>query len=483
MSTAATNQMLLAFWRHRDREHPWGRRALTALALAALALVLYAKPGAWATVLASAAVLALACLWPPIVGSLLIQNHPHVARFVPGHVRRLRLLALAVWALIGLACTLLMWTFTPRMPSFAALLLIVAAALALMAWTARNWMLWLVLSFGPVIFFGSGLGRRLAPLWEATQALWQGQTLAVLTLCLVALGWSIARLFGNGDAAHRAVYERCARMRRTSAEAMTGKQSGAAAFGRPGNWLGRPFKAVEAAWLRHVLQRSAPTVRSALSRAEIVLHGEQHWLRQTLVVLMILATAALCFVVAFSMVGKGLQDNWTKGAYGMAIGLASMGINPGFALPNMLWHSRREQVLLRLLPGMPQGRALNRAVAALQLRHALISWGVTTAVLALLAWVARDAGLLCLSLGALPMCACWVLRRPAQMKAPTSWTAVVPVFAFLLMAWGIYVLNKAYDVPLAALALASLALSAALALWRWRVVTAAPVALPAGRFA
>ncbi|TXI18349.1 MAG: flavin reductase, partial [Roseateles sp.] len=58
----------------------------------------------------------------------------------------------------------------------------------------------------------------------------------------------------------------------------------------------------------------------------------------------------------------------------MAIGLMSMGINPAFMLPAMLWHSRREQALLRLLPGMPQGQALNRAVARLQLRHTLTAW-------------------------------------------------------------------------------------------------------------
>ncbi|WP_422010557.1 hypothetical protein [Roseateles sp.] len=483
MNAATSGQMLLAFWRQRDREHPWGRRCLIALALAGLGLSLYFTPGARPALLAGAAVLVLASLWTAIAGSLLLQNHPHVARFVPGHVRQMRELALASWAVLSLACAGLLWQFVPLMPSPQALLLLSAASLAFMAWAARAWTLWLIVSFAPVIVFGTGLGRRLAPLWTAARDLWAAQTLPVLALGLLALAWSIARLFGNGDAAHRVVYERCARMRRASNEAMTGKQSGAGAFGRPGTWLARPFEAAAAAWLRHVLAHAAPGTRSVLSRAEIVLHGQQHWVRQTLGALTALALAAAGFVIALAIVGPGLQDHWTRGAYGMAIGLASMGFNPSFALPNMLWHSRREQALLRLLPGMPQGQALNRAVAGLQLRHALIDWAVTTAALGLLAWAAGDLALLCLAFGALPLSTGWLLRRPALMKAPTSWTAVVPVFAFLLMAGGLYVLHQKLGTPLVVLAGASLALSAALGVWRWRVLMAAPVALPTGRLA
>lgn len=468
MNAATSGQMLLAFWRQRDRESPWGRRLLIALTLLGLGASLYAAPGLWAAVLAGSATLALGGLWTAVAGSLLTQNHPHAARFVPGHLRQLRQAALSAWAVLSLACALLVWAAFERLPSFPALLLIVAATLAFAAWALRAWALWFVLSFGPALFFAFGLDRRLAPLWAALRELWAAQTGPVLALCLLGLAWSITRLFGNGDAAHGAGYAARARMRRAAREGATGHRGGLATFGRPGEWLGRPFERAASAWLRHVLARARPTPASVMQRAEIVLHGQQHWLRQALAVLLALAIAALSLGTVAAL--GGLGKAWTHGAFGMAIGLASMGINPSFALPGMLWHGRREQALLQLLPGMPQGAAQNRAVAWLQLRHALLAWTLTTLALAPLAWAADDPALLCLAFGALPLSAAWLLRAPAAMRAPSSWTAVLPVLAFLLLAWGLYAAKRQLGLPLAALAGLSVGASLALGAWRWRRV-------------
>lgn len=479
MNAASSSQMLLAFWRQRDRESPWGRGLLIALTLLGVGACLYAAPGLWAAVLAGSATLALGGLWTVIAGSLLTQNHPHAARLVPGHPRQLRQAALTAWAALSLACALLLWAAFSRLPSFAALLLIAAATLAFTAWAMRAWTLWFVLSFGPALFFAFGLDRRLAPLWGALRELWAAQTVPVLTLCLLGLAWSITRLFGDGDAAHSAGYAARARMRRAAREGATGNRGGLAAFGRQGEWLGRPFERAASAWLRHVLARARPTPASVMQRAEIVLHGQQHWLRQALGMLVVLVIVALSLGIPFAL--SGLDKAWTHGAFGMAIGLVSAGVNPSFALPNMLWHSRREQALLQLLPGMPQGAAQNRAVAWLQLRHALLAWALTTLALAPLAWAAGDPALLCLAFGALPLSAASLLRTPATMRAPSSWTAVLPVFAFLLLAWGLYAAHQQLGLPMAVLAGISLAASLALGAWRWRAVCRAPRPLPAGR--
>ncbi|MDR7270474.1 hypothetical protein J2X20_003132 [Pelomonas saccharophila] len=475
------NQLLLAFWRQRDREAPWGRRALFALTLLGLALGLYLVPQMARPLLAGSAALALMSLWMAVIGSLMQQNHPHVARFVPGHLRRTLTAALAAWAGVSLASAVLLWLFMPMLPSFALLLLGAAALLAFMGWAMREWQLWLVVSIGPVLFFGAGLDRKLAPLGAALRELWLGQPLTVLAGCLLALGWLVARLFGHGDTAHRATYARTERMRRAAEDSMQGKYAGAAAFGRVGEWLSQPFAHAASTWQRHVVAKAKPTAGSAMSRAEIVLHGRQHWLYQSLGAVVGVVIAALSFVVAFALAGQGLQDHWTKGAYGMAIGLASIGFNPCFTLPNMLWHSRREQALLRLLPGLPQGQALNRAVAWMQLRHVLVAWALTTAGLGLLAWAANEPGLLCLAFGALPLSTGWLLRVPARMKSPTAWATVVPILAFMLMGWGLYLLHRELRAPLILLAVASVALSTGLGTWRWHALSAAPAALPAGR--
>ena len=481
-ATAPFNQMLLAFWRLRDRESPWGRRGLLALLLLGLAVSLYLAPGLWATLLATSVVLCLGALWMAIFASLLVQNHPHAARFVPGHLHRLRAAALGAWALLSLACTVLISSVLPQLPSAAALLLVTAAALAFAAWAIRHWLMWFAMSFGPMLFFGAGLDRRLAPLAKALQALWLAQPLPVLALSLTMLGWSIARLFGNGDQAHRQSYARRDRMARAAREGGVGvKGMDAAVLGPRAEWLARPFERIYAAWLRHVVVTARPSEASAMQRAEIVLHGRQHWLGQALGTLIGLAIAALSVSIAFALVGTDLHENWKRGAYGMAIGLASMGLNPCFVLRNALWHSRHEQALLRLLPAMPQGRALNRAVARMQLRQSLVAWALTAVGLGLLAGAAGEPALVCLALGALPLSTLWLLRPPARMKAPTAATVTVPILIFMAAAWGMYALHLQLGVPLWAPGGASFGLSLALGLRGWRVVCGAPPALPAGR--
>jgi len=475
------NQMLLAFWRQRDREAPWGRRLLLVLMLLSVGASVYFSSQLWPAVLAGSAALALASTWMSIVGSLLMQNHPHVARFVPGHLRQLREAAIAAWLLLSLGCAMLLWAFMPSMPSLAVLMLIAAATLLFAAWAIRNWQLWLVVSFGPALFFASGLERRLSSLWQALGDAWVAQPLSALALCLMVLGWGLLRLFGRGDEAHRESYACRGRMQRAARDGMGGRRDGSEAFGRLGEWVAYPFRNARAAWLRHVLATARPTERSVLRRAEIVLNGPQHWLHQLLAALIGAVVATLCFTTAFAVFGQGLQDNWKHGAYGMAIGLSSMGFNPAFALPNMLWHSRHEQALLHLLPGMPQGSAQNRAVAWMQLRQTLIAWVVTALLLALFAWAAGDFGLLCLAFGAMPLCVACVLRVPSRMTAPAAPSTVVPVFAFILLGWGMYFLHQRLQLQLAALGAASLAVTVMLGLWRWRAVTRAPRALPAGR--
>lgn len=478
---ARLNQILLASWRQRDPAMDWLGWLAYALMFLGILLSLFLAPQQWAAILASSVCLLLCISWAKLASSLLRQNHPHAARFVPGHVRLLRQTALGAWLGLSLLIAAVGSASMAWMPPFTAGLLFVAAGGVYIAWALRNWMLWFVLWIGPSLFGGLGLGRRLAPLWAALRELWASQPLPVTALCLVAMGWSITRLFGDGDSAHREKYACRSRMRRASQGGMTGKRGDVALFGRPGEWLAKPFDTAAAAWLRHTLARARPALSSIMSRGAIVLHGQQHWLRQAMGICVALCITVLGFGLAYLMGGLTPHTAWKHGAFGIAIGLASMGFNPSFALPNMLWHSRREQALVRLLPGMPQGVALNRAVGWLQLQHALIAWGITSVALTVLAWTAGDLGLLCLAFAALPLCALCLLRAPARMRQPSAWTAVWPIIAFMLLGWGMYLVHVKLHVALALLGGASLLTSLALGAWRWRALVAAPVALPAGR--
>lgn len=477
------NQILLAPWRQRS-DTPWVRGLIAVLLLVLGVVGLVALPGPGKFLLLTVGLLlVLAGLWVTVLGSLLEQNHPHAARFVPGHVAQLRRAALGTWALASLASAGLLVLTLPMPTSFPLLLLAAAATCLYLAWAQRNWVLWLLLWVGPSLYGALGLHARLRPLYAQVAAVWSEQTLTLTAAALLALAALLARLFGDGSERHQAAYALRSRILRMTRDGLSGKRTGLAGLGRPGQWLARPFDRAASAWLARLIAHSSATEASAMSRAEIVLYGQQHWLRQAMGVLLVLVLIVCSFAIAFALAGRGLRGGWQQGAVGMAIGLVSLGFNPSFALPNMLWHSRREQALLRLLPGMPQGAQLNRAVAWRQLRQTGVAWGLTTLALGLLAEASGHSALLNLAFGALPLAVACTLRSPAAMRPPTSWTTVLPVFGFFALGGALYGLQRGLGVPLAVVVGVSLALTAALGVWRWRAVCAAPVALPAGRLA
>jgi hypothetical protein len=177
----------------------------------------------------------------------------------------------------------------------------------------------------------------------------------------------------------------------------------------------------------------------------------------------------------------GLGGILQHGGLAAGCGIAGVGLSGGLALPGALWRTRREQALLRLLPGMPQGRALNRILALCQLRDFGIASLLPAPALVALGTQTDSSYLLCLPLATLPIAVFCLTRHPASMRAPTAMTIMLPMFAVLGLALLPSVLVQYLGLPLWPLALAMLALSAGLLAWRWRALTAAPTALPAGR--
>lgn len=131
--------------------------------------------------------------------------------------------------------------------------------------------------------------------------------------------------------------------------------------------------------------------------------------------------------------------------------------------PAMLWATRREQALLRLLPGTPQGVALNRWLA-LQL----------SGLQALTA-----APFLVLS----PLAVLTLWRDWPRLGAPQGVfsTAMLPVIAGVTAAAYAWVTGSCQGAG--PLALRVLPLWLALAAWRWRVLGSKPAAWPVGRLA
>ena len=475
--------VLLAAWRQGERSARWGRLGFIALSVALLTAVVWLVPTRAklpiATIVLSMLVLGI---WGSVITSLLEQNHPILAKIVPGHVEALRHNALAAWLLVVLLSAGALRLGFPMLPLPAGALLAALVA-AYIAWALRNWAMWFVVWLGPTFLAVTGLGRQLQPLWQAGSERFADQPWVYTGLGLMAMGWGITQLFGEGDSAHAIAYARQARMRVITRLGMSGAKPTLAMYGRWGERVSAPIERAASAWLAHLIRHANPTQKSVMARAEVVLHGSQHWLRQALNMLMVFAWIAVFFTIAVQATPMKLDRAWTGGALGIAVGLATMGFSPAIALGSALWASRREQALLLLLPGMPQGRALNRAVAWRQTRQLAVAWALTAALMFALSWLSGDWWLACLCVVGLPMGLGWLLRAPARLRAPTSWTAILPLLLYMGASLSLYHLVKTYDLPFAPICALGALAAAAVGWWRWHRLMAAPSALPAGRSA
>ncbi|RTL18679.1 MAG: hypothetical protein EKK52_14000 [Burkholderiales bacterium] len=481
MTATQLSQTLLAPWRQRDLTAPWGRRAIAALLGLSLigGLVLLQGPVRWAMP-AGILLVVIHGTWIALGYNLQEQNHPIAARCVPGHLRALRAAALLAWAICTALAALMSWAMLPPMLTWQALLLGNAVIMVVTLWTLRAWWLWVVLPFAAPLL--GALGAPLQPLWQAAVSLWQAHTDGLLALALLALAGLVTAVFGDGDTHHRRVYQRQRAMRAAQRAQLQGKVvSPAEALGGLDR-VSRPFNTVLGAWRRHVLARADNRrLGSVMARAELVLHGNQHWTYQ----LLGLAWLAVFLLVVLGLAMVFTEISWREmlrmGSFGIAFGLGTSMVQPVLMRSQALWHSRREQALLRLLPHMPQGAAQNRAIAGIALRHAIGVWLVLAALALPLGWTSGESLMIWIAVVALPWLV-WSATRPlARLRPPNAWTAAVPMFLWFMTAVLGQFLQQTLALPLPALALPVLGVTLAGGVWRWRRLARQPAALPVGR--
>jgi hypothetical protein len=483
MNAAQFSQIALAPWRQDQLFSIWGRWLIGGLlALASVASLIWLPPELGWRVPLGIVLVILHVAWMVLANSLQEQNHPTAARCVPGHLNALRQAALLGWALHAGATTLLSVAILPAAISWQSQLLVNSLIVVFVLWTTRLWWLWMLLVFhSPLLHF---FGIKLAPIGRALFDVWDANTGSVLLLNLLAQAWIVTLVFDAGGERHRARYSRQALKREMMRTMSAGQQPQMAAAGPFVERLFRPFEQVSAAWQRRLLERADNSEpRSVMARAELVLHGSQHWLNQLMAVASMVALTAVSFTAVWLIYRFDIATAFQGWALGIGIGISIAGLNPCFALPGMLWYSRREQGLLRLLPGMPQGAALNRAVAARQLRDFSVAWLLTVLLLTLLARQTGMDELVYMPLAALPVAVLNLTRRPALMRAPTALTVILPLFALFALGGLLLALARTLELPPWQVAAPVAALTAVLLAWRWRRLGAAPMALPAGRLA
>ena len=466
-----------------------GLAAVLLCAASLAALVWLPAPQAGAIVGILAFILLLGW-WGLQFSTLLRLDHPHAAHLLPGHGRAVRTAALGLW-LVGVAlCTGGVLLVGKGLPGVGALPvpLVAVAAGAVLLWLAmalRWWWMWALIWLPFPVVDVLGLWPLLEPALALLRGLWRAQPLLWALVAMVGMGAALCSLFGQADAAHARAYASRERLRRIAAAGAVGQKPPLAAYGRWGERLGRPFQLLADAWLARVLRGAGPQRASVMARADVVLLGAQHWLRQLAGLVLVQMVAVIGFGFALLLMhrhGMDASGVFERGHVGLSIGLATMAIIPLVTSPGALWMSRREQALLMLLPGMPQGQALNRLVARQQLRNYLLVWLAVLPLFLAMAWWGSAPQVLGFVGAALPVSGL-LWRDVSRLRAPHAMSALMPCLLHLGLGLSSMLLLRWQPTLLLPWALGMLALTLALLAWRWRRVSQWPQALPAGRLA
>jgi hypothetical protein len=496
MSAALHTQatlMLRAPWQWGSNDgRVWAMRLCTGLAALAVGVptvtLIFRMVEGWLAVLMGViGAVALVALWAVQFSALLHLDHPHSARFVVGYGRSLRAAALGLWlglvAFVGVVTVLALHPMGGGAGSL--LLLVVMAAGATFLYVAmalRWWLLWLVIWLPFPLMAQPGARAILQPVLNFFKDHWQAEPVWGTVLAILAMGAALVNLFGRADAAHAQAYTSRERFRKIASAGATGQKPTLAAYGHWGEVLSSPFQRLADAWLARVTRRACHRTASVMDRAEVVLFGTQHWVRHVGGIVAVQLVVIIGWFVLMRSVGTGFHErSLDSSKLGMSIGLASMVIAPLASLPGSLWGSRREQALLVLLPGMPQGAALNRAVARQQMRHFLWACAAGLPAFAAMAWWGDLPQVWAFFFAAWPLSA-MLWRDASRLRAPSLWVGwayglfvVLGVLSMLLMRWKPALLGP--------WVLGMVLLTVALLAWRWRKLSHWPQALPAGRLA
>ena len=420
--------------------------------------------------------------WAMLIGNVLQQNHPTLARLVPGHVARLRGALLAAWTMLVLLAA--------GVPGFAFDAPLgwacgTAASLAALAAALRWPVLWLAgfaMPFAMTWFLGwSGHEAVVAEL----RAQWQSAGWLVMAIVVTTGVTVLTLLIRTGGTIHGASYDAGVRLGRALNR---GFVDGSPArlpgwWGRLGATVARPY----AAWMRHLLARGDSPV---MSRLLVGLGPTAHWTTRIFEAFWsCVVSAGICMVVG-RVVGHGMFAYilpW------LGFSMLTTVCTPALQAVSRLHRTRREQALLVLLPGVPRGARLNRWLA-----WQMSATFVVAALCGLaLAWalaayadsiqpgvVEHTAGGMVPALAAavLPQVA-WQCRCWARLRGESSNGQALPTIAPFLLGAAILALHWAAGIGYATSGIAATVASLIWCAWRWHRMGSEPTAFPVGRFA
>lgn len=473
-------QLLSAPWRQRYTEKAYGFVLTLAVLLLAVAAVLaYLRADDERAVrhaLCGAGVAFLIVLWLLQLVAFKRFNHPSHARLVPTQLQRLRESLLACWLLGALAgAGILGWGFGHAVQWFLALAMSLVFVASALTWP----LLGLIVCAWPVWWDQGGadlVRQTIVPLYQEWPFLCSG------LLLLAGARFLTHRFLRSGDAWHVSDFERLHRVRFAGSSLA---QQGQVQWHHWGPWGTRIRQVFLFPWHRYMQYRVRhPHMNPAnvMARAELVLRADGHWVLQASMAAWLAAIVAVVYGVASWHGGpQGLQKT-DQGWLGLVWWcLLLISITPVLGLYGALYRTRREQALLMLVPGMPQGMALNRVFTLRLLRQAGLGWLLAAGLAFQLPFKQGTPDLvLVLFGGLLPASALLVqdwsrLQALRPQRALANSLLVLAGPALCLIALQVGQIERAWVL------LACVLLAAGLLRWRWSRLEQFAPAFPVGR--
>lgn len=451
----------------RDPRAKWAIRLLALVGPLVVGLLVWVKTGALFDVLKFAlrvpfgVYLFAALTW--YTPGAVRMNTPETARLVPRMRRRLIQLTVLVWATSTAAATLMLADTT---------LPLAVVPLAALTWltglglSAAGYQVGALLQVAPLL--GTVWRERLP---DVTLSPGAAAIAALLLLALAAR--TLELMFPNGGERH---------WKRRGAQARAMERT------RPEGLLRQaPTTRWAAGWYAAALRRACRRPRPV--DLLLPLFGPAlHWTQRYMLLVAVLV-AVVTIKIVFTLFGgtRNFDTNWLVL---LCEGLLFAQLFVYGQRTLRLADTRTEQTLLRMAPAVPAAAVrFNRQLNGCLLRMAFLDWAAIVATLVLVSAIAGapaeallvQAQVACLTL---PLLAANV-RDHAHNASQAVLLLVLGLAASAAFSFGLSALAHylAGTPVLPGAALASIALTVAVVVVRWRIAVAAPHAFPVGRFA
>jgi hypothetical protein len=415
--------------------------------------------------------------------TLMRLNHPVASRQVPGYVPALRRTVLAIWLIVcfisGLAESLngfsLAGFFLFVFMSGATMLLISAP----LRWPVQ-WFLFLV----GLVWFLKHSYEFFA--WGPINALVSNKaaSLTFVTLVYAGMGWLITHLITNKGSAYASLFSRF--LAAQHSERVVDKPD-ASSMPHLGPWLKAYAILARGAtlpWHRYtsfLLARPKPGPGNAIARAELGFGPVVHWATQ----LSFSGGLALVVVAVWWFYAGQLLDaeGRTSPLTAIYIAIASFlcAATAPLYIGDVLMRTQGEQKLMLLLPGMPVGNPLSRALAVRHLCQAFAAWALANAWVLVLPYPDNAAiYVAAFCWGTLPLVP-FVVQDWAKVRPPDAVHAIGTLVLTLLGPVVAWVALRWLHLPSALLAGMAIGICLLILHMRWSHLARFAQALPVGR--